>query len=68
MATTASWEPSGGMNKYTNGTVPFVFMANGISGKVDNRNINDILKDVWQKYDDWLNNGNTGVFRYEINP
>ena len=43
-------------------------MANGLSGKVDNRNINDILKDVWQKCDEWLSNGNTGVFRYEINP
>ena len=27
-----------------------------------------IRKDVWQKCDEWLSNGNTGVFRYEINP
>lgn len=47
---------------------PGTIMANGLNGKVDNRNVNDILKDVWQKYDEWLSNGNTGVFKYEINP
>lgn len=43
-------------------------MGDSINGKVDNRNISDILKNVWSDYDKWLNDGNTGEFRYEINP
>ena len=43
-------------------------MGNSQNGKVDNRNIIDILNDVWQDYNKWLKNGNIGEFRYEINP
>lgn len=43
-------------------------MGNSVSGKVDERNIFDILKEVLIKYDEWRNNGNYGEFRYEINP
>ena len=43
-------------------------MGNSVSGKVDERNIFDILKEVLIKYDEWKNNGNYGEFRYEINP
>lgn len=43
-------------------------MGDSKGGKVDNRNIKDILKDVWQEYDKWINDGNNGVFKYEINP
>ena len=43
-------------------------MGDSIKGKVDNRNISDILKDMWQDYNKWLNDGNKGEFRYEINP
>ena len=43
-------------------------MGNSIEGKVDSRNIYDILKNVWKEYNKWLNEGNKGVFRYEINP
>ena len=43
-------------------------MGNSVSGKVDERIIFDILKEVLIKYDEWRNNGNYGEFRYEINP
>lgn len=43
-------------------------MGDSKNGKLDNRNINDILKDVWKEYSKWLNEGNKGIFRYEINP
>ncbi len=43
-------------------------MGDCINGKVDNRYISDILKDVWQEYDKWVNDNNKGEFRYEINP
>ena len=43
-------------------------MGNSVSGKVDERNIFDILKEVLIKYDEWRNNWNYGEFRYEINP
>ena len=43
-------------------------MGNSVSGKVDERNIFDILKEELIKYDEWRNNGNHGEFRYEINP
>lgn len=31
-------------------------------------NVKDFFKDVWQEYDKWINDGNIGVFKYEINP
>ena len=43
-------------------------MGDSRKGKVDNRNISDILKNVWENYDKWLNDGNKGVFKYEIDP
>jgi RHS repeat-associated protein len=43
-------------------------MGNSRNGKADNRNINGILENVWQEYNKWLNNGNKGEFKYEINP
>ena len=43
-------------------------MGDSRKGEVDNRNINEILKSVWKKYDKWLNEGNKGEFKYEINP
>ena len=43
-------------------------MGNSVSGIVDERNIFDILKEILNKYDEWRNNGNSGEFRYEINP
>ena len=43
-------------------------MGNSKNGKVDNRNISDILENVWQDYNKWLNNGNKGEYKYEINP
>ena len=41
-------------------------MGNSKNGKVDNRNINDILREMWLEYNKWLEKGNTGVFKYEI--
>jgi hypothetical protein len=38
------------------------------NGKVDERNIGDILNNVWKEYNKWKNEGNTGEFIYEINP
>ena len=32
------------------------------------RSFSDILNNVWQEYDKWLNEGYTGEFKYEINP
>ena len=43
-------------------------MGDSKNGEVDNRNINDILGHVWNEYDKWLKKGNTGEFKYEINP
>ena len=43
-------------------------MGNSRNGKADNRNINGILENVWQEYNKWLNNGNKGEFKCEINP
>jgi len=28
----------------------------------------DILKGVWKEYTKWVNDGNKGIFRYEIDP
>ena len=44
-------------------------MANGQKGIVEQRNINDILKDALKAYDEWIKNAdNKGKeFRYEIN-
>lgn len=43
-------------------------MGNSINGTIDNRNIFDILKNVWSEYNKWIKDGNKGEFRYEINP
>ena len=43
-------------------------MGDSKNGKLDNRNIIDILKDVWKEYTKWVNDGNKGIFRYEIDP
>ena len=43
-------------------------MGDSRKGKVDNRNIRDILNRVWQEYDKWLIENKTGEFKYEINP
>ena len=43
-------------------------MGNSREGNVDDRNVFDILENVWIKYDTWINKGNKGVFKYEINP
>ena len=60
-------------DQYTDGKGPNKGWENNImgdsrKGKVDNRNVSDILKNVWQEYDKWLNDGNKGVFKYEIDP
>lgn len=43
-------------------------MGNSMNGTIDNRNITDILKTVWNEYDKWIKEGNKGEFKYEINP
>ncbi len=43
-------------------------MGDSKNGKVDERNIGDILNNVWKEYNKWKNEGNTGEFIYEINP
>lgn len=43
-------------------------MGNSMNGTIDNRNITDILKTVWDEYDKWIKEGNKGEFKYEINP
>lgn len=53
-----------GPNKGWEGNI----MGDSKNGKVDIRNISDILKGMWREYDEWLNNSKTGEFRYEINP
>ena len=41
-------------------------MGDSKNGKVDERNIGDILNNVWKEYNKWKNEGNTGEFIYEI--
>ena len=60
-------------DKYSDEIGPFGgwennIMGNSSKGKVDIRNILDILQGVWQDYYEWLNKGNIGVYWYEINP
>ena len=43
-------------------------MGNCDFGKVDQRNINDIMNEVMKAYDEWTKAGNTGIFHYDINP
>lgn len=43
-------------------------MGNSLNGSIDNRNINDILQNVWSEYEKWIKKGNKGEFKYEINP
>ena len=53
-----------GPNKGWEGNI----MGDSKNGKVDERNIGDILNNVWQEYNKWKNEGNTGKFIHEINP
>lgn len=41
-------------------------MANG--SEVNNKNIEEILKNAWKKYEIWKEKGGKGIFTYEINP
>lgn len=43
-------------------------MGDSKNGKLDERNIGDILNSVWKEYNKWKDKGNTGEFIYEINP
>ncbi len=43
-------------------------MGNCDFGKVEQRNINDIMNEVMKAYDEWTKAGNTGIFHYDINP
>jgi RHS repeat-associated protein len=53
-----------GPNKGWEGNI----MGDSKNGKLDERNIGDILNSVWKEYNKWKDKGNTGEFIYEINP
>ena len=41
-------------------------MGNSKSGKVEQRNIDGILKDAMKAYDKWVQKNNGKIFKYEI--
>ncbi len=59
-------------DKYTDENGPFKGYENNImgstNGKAEDKNFDIILKNIWSGYEEWINNGNKGTFKYEINP